>query len=197
VEENYHNIYRDIPFYSRFLTVDEIDNLITLITKLPGVECKNIGTTVTNEPLHMITIGEGEKTALIIGVPHSDEPLGSLVITFFARWLAIHPEIGNFGWKWMFIPILERHGMRLNEGWFNMPHSFAVTDPCHAIPNRTLSEYLLKSLFSAATQALGVFVGIPPHMADTDLFAIPCIWSGVVAMRSSELLWRGLRLPFP
>lgn len=74
----------------------------------------------------MIDIGSGEKKALVIGVPHSDEPLGSLVITFFARWLATHPEYKSFGWRWLFIPILERYGMRLNEGWFNMPESFAA-----------------------------------------------------------------------
>jgi hypothetical protein len=63
---------------------------------------------------------------MIIGVPHSDEPLGSLVVTFFARWLAKHPETNGLGWRWLFIPILERRGMRLNEGWFNMPESLAA-----------------------------------------------------------------------
>jgi hypothetical protein len=74
----------------------------------------------------MLTVGHGENTALIIGVPHSDEPLGSLVVTFFARWLAKHPEANGLGWRWLFIPILERRGMRLNEGWFNMPESLAA-----------------------------------------------------------------------
>ena len=30
-----------------------------------------------------------------------------------------HPEANFFEWKWLFIPILERRGMRLNEGWFS------------------------------------------------------------------------------
>jgi len=122
----YDEIFRDIPSYSRFLKVDEIDKLIRLITKYPNVDKKTIGKTIENEPLDLLEIGSGEKTALIIGVPHSDEPLGSLVITFFSRWLATHEEIDYFNWKWLFIPILERRGMRLNEGWFNMPHSFAA-----------------------------------------------------------------------
>jgi len=126
VEKNYNDIFKDIPLYSRFLKVDEIDNLVNLITKLPSVKHKVIGTTLNNEPLVMLDVGKGEKTALIIGVPHSDEPLGSLVITFFARWLAKHPEVNGFGWRWLFIPILERRGMRLNEGWFNMPQSLAT-----------------------------------------------------------------------
>ena len=85
-------ILRDIPTYSRFLAVNEIDELVNLIRDLEGVSESVIGHTVNDEPLRMLTIGEGEKTALIIGVPHSDEPLGSLVVTFFARWLAKHPE---------------------------------------------------------------------------------------------------------
>ena len=125
MEKNYEDVFRDIPTYSRFLKVDEIDNLAKSISKYPNVNYTNIGETIDNENLHMLEIGRGKKTALIIGVPHSDEPLGSLVVTFFARWLATHPEKDFFGWRWLFIPILERRGMKLNEGWLNMPHSFA------------------------------------------------------------------------
>lgn len=126
MEQKYENIFKNIPSYSRFLTVNEIDNLTNLITKLPGVDFKKIGITLNDEHLIMISIGNGDKTALIMGVPHSDEPLGSLVITFLARWLATHPEEKCFGWRWLFIPVLERRGMRLNEGWFNMPNSLAA-----------------------------------------------------------------------
>lgn len=121
-----NDILKDIPTYSRFLKVSEVDELVHLISDLPGVEERIIGRTINDEPLHMLSIGKGERTALIIGVPHSDEPLGSLVVTFFARWLATHPEAEEIGWRWLFIPILEREGMRLNEGWFNMPESFAA-----------------------------------------------------------------------
>jgi hypothetical protein len=121
-----NNVLNDIPSYGRFLTVREIDQLVSSIVELPGIKQKIIGHTVENEPLKMLEIGKGKHTALIIGVPHSDEPLGSLVVTFFARWLAMHPEFKNFGWRWLFVPILERRGMRLNEGWFHIPDSFAA-----------------------------------------------------------------------
>ena len=121
----FNHVFKDIPTYSRFLKVDEIDALVASIAQFPNVSYSSIGTTIENEPLMMLEIGSGENTALIIGVPHSDEPLGSLVITFFARWLATHPKEQYFGWRWLFIPILERRGMRFNEGWFNLSHSFA------------------------------------------------------------------------
>ena len=126
MEKNYNEIFKDIPSYSRFLKVEEIDNLVSSIIELPDVKRNVIGKTLNNEPLVMLDIGKGKKTALIIGVPHSDEPMGSLVVTFFARWLATHPESNGFGWRWLLIPILERRGMRLNEGWLNMPESFAL-----------------------------------------------------------------------
>ncbi|MFO7677351.1 MAG: hypothetical protein R6V50_03085 [Thermoplasmatota archaeon] len=126
MNQKYKQILQDIPSYTRFLTVDEIDYLTTLTIELDNVEHTRIGTTIHNEPLTMISIGSGDKTALICGVPHSDEPLGSLVVSFFARWLATHPQSNWFGWRWHLIPILERRGMQLNEGWFNMPDSFAA-----------------------------------------------------------------------
>jgi hypothetical protein len=64
-------------------------------------------------------MGDGEKTGLIIGVPHSDEPLGSLVTTYFIDWMVKHPEVDFFGWRWLIIPVLEQRGMRMNEGWFD------------------------------------------------------------------------------
>ncbi|MBU0498011.1 MAG: hypothetical protein KKC68_02765 [Candidatus Thermoplasmatota archaeon] len=122
----HQSILKEAPAYSRFLRVDEIDTLFELITKMPHVHHKIIGKTIQDETLKMLEIGTGDHTALIIGVPHSDEPLGSLVVTYFARWLATHPEVNTLGWRWLFIPILERYGMRLNEGWFNFPESLAA-----------------------------------------------------------------------
>ena len=126
MDKQFLDVLEDIPSYSRFLCVDEIDTLTSSITDLPGVRHRVVGTSLNDEPLVMLDIGQGDHTALVLGVPHSDEPLGSLVVTFFARWLATHPDVNSFGWRWLFIPILERRGMRLNEGWFFMPESFAA-----------------------------------------------------------------------
>ena len=100
--------------------------MVDEITQLPGVSSRPVGETIEGETLKMLEIGTGEKTALIIGVPHSDEPMGSLVATYFARWLATHPGSTFHDWRWLIIPILERQGMRLNEGWFNNHRSFAA-----------------------------------------------------------------------
>jgi len=62
VEKKFNNIFKDIPTYSRFLTVNEIDNLSNLITKLPSVTHKTIGKTINDEPFEMLEVGKGDKT---------------------------------------------------------------------------------------------------------------------------------------
>ena len=127
MDKIFRSIINNVPSYTRFLSVREIDALIKDIKDMPGVKYHVMGKTVNEEDLTLMEIGDSDTTALIIGVPHSDEPLGSLVTTYFARWLAQHPqEVKSLGWRWLFIPILERRGMRLNEMWFNVPDSFAA-----------------------------------------------------------------------
>jgi hypothetical protein len=115
---NFAKILREVPAYSRFLRVNEIEALAGNFRRYSSVEEKVIGKTAENKPLKMYSMGSGEKTALIIGVPHSDEPLGSLVTIYFIDWMAKHPEVDFFGWRWLIIPVLEQRGMRMNEGWF-------------------------------------------------------------------------------
>ena len=120
-------ILEEVPNYSRFLRVNEIEALSDRLKRYSSVKEKTIGKTAENKPLKMFTMGDGEKTALIIGVPHSDEPLGSLVTTYFIDWMAKHSKANFFGWRWLIIPVLEQRGMRMNEGWFSNITSLVVT----------------------------------------------------------------------
>ncbi len=116
---HFTQILNDVPNFSRFLKVDEVEALTTKFRQHSSVEEKVIGKTTENKPLKMFTVGSGNKTALIIGVPHSDEPLGSLVTSYLVDWILKHPEVDFFGWRWLIIPVLEQRGMRMNEGWFD------------------------------------------------------------------------------
>ena len=123
----FSRLLKDVPNYSRFLRVNEIEDCAKKFKRYPSVEERTIGKTAENRPLKMYSMGEGEKTALIIGVPHSDEPLGSLVTIYFADWMATHPEAEFFEWRWLIIPVLEQRGMRMNEAWFNKIDSLIDT----------------------------------------------------------------------
>jgi hypothetical protein len=116
--DHFTQILGDVPSYSRFLRVNEVEALAAIFRKHSSVEEKTIGKTAENKPLKMYSMGRGEKTALIIGVPHSDEPLGSLVTVYFVDWMLKHQEVDFFGWRWLIIPVLEQRGMHMNEGWF-------------------------------------------------------------------------------
>ena len=120
-------ILEEVPNYSGFLKVNEIEALEDSLKQYSSVKQITIGKTAENKPLKMFTMGKGEKTGLIIGVPHSDEPLGSLVTTYFIDWMAKHSEANFFGWRWLIIPMLEQRGMRMNEGWFSNISSLVDT----------------------------------------------------------------------
>ncbi len=124
---HFDKILEEVPNYSRFLKMTEIEKLEDSLKQHSSVNQKTIGKTAENKPLKMFTLGNGEKTGLIIGVPHSDEPLGSLVTTYFIDWMAKHSEANFFGWRWLIIPVLEQRGMRLNEGWFDNISSLVDT----------------------------------------------------------------------
>jgi len=124
---HFTQILDNVPSYSRFLRVNELEALVANFRQHPSVDEKTIGKTAENKPLKMYSMGSGEKTALIIGVPHSDEPLGSLVTVYFINWLLKHPDVDFFGWRWLIIPVLEQRGMRMNEGWFSSWSSLVDT----------------------------------------------------------------------
>ena len=127
ISRHFNSILSDVPKYHRFLKIKEIEEVLETFKKHSVVDEKIIGKTAENKPLKMFTLGSGQKTALIIGVPHSDEPLGSLVTTYFITWMLNHPEVNFFGWRWLIISILEQRGMRLNEGWFSNHGSLIQT----------------------------------------------------------------------
>jgi len=128
---SFKEILREVPFYSRFLKLNEIDSLTKKFQHESSLEKRTIGQTVEKEPINMYVLGSGKKTAMIIGVPHSDEPLGSLVTTYFIKWMITHPEADFFQWRWLIIPVLERRGLRMNEGWFNDSSSLGSMAKSH------------------------------------------------------------------
>jgi hypothetical protein len=129
--DNFKEILREVPAYNRFLKLSEIDALTKKFQHESSIEKRTIGQTVEKEPINMYVLGSGKKTAMIIGVPHSDEPLGSLVTMYFMQWMVAHPEADFFQWRWLIIPVLERRGMRMNEGWFSDSSSLVSMAKSH------------------------------------------------------------------
>ena len=117
-KKDFKSLLQEVPFYDTFLPFQEIKTQVNKTAKNSSLKEITIGRTIENKPLTMFEMGRGEKTALIIGVPHSDEPLGSLVTAHLMKWMVTNPEEDFFGWRWLIIPVLEQRGMEKNEGWF-------------------------------------------------------------------------------
>ena len=83
---------------------------------------QRIGTSRGGEPLWMFSTGSGREHALVIGGPHSNEPIGLLTVIELARRLV---ERGDLGLTWHLIPCIDPDGVRLNEGWFDGPFTIA------------------------------------------------------------------------
>ncbi|MBK8033277.1 MAG: hypothetical protein IPK17_28060 [Chloroflexi bacterium] len=117
-------IAREIPDYSVFLTIDEmVASTHQLHADYPELtELRVVGHTRRGDPIELLTIKGGERSAFVFGGPHPNEPIGCMTVEFLTRRLcedaALREELG---YTWHFIKSIDSDGMRLNEGWFKGP----------------------------------------------------------------------------
>ncbi|ANZ35626.1 hypothetical protein BBK82_05570 [Lentzea guizhouensis] len=115
-----------MPEIDRICTVDEVNAAVDeLVAELPEVcRVRRVGASRRGEALRLLSVGHGARTALVIGCPHPNEPIGLLTVTHLARLVAETPELRDgIGFSWHFIPCIDPDGTRLNEGWFAGPHT--------------------------------------------------------------------------
>lgn len=117
----------NVPPLPRFLTAKELDEAaLSLARQYPGtVRARRIGQTTHGDALIGLEAGEGDRTALIVGGAHPNDPVGTLTTLEVARALAEHPKAAaRLGTRFFLLPALDRDGLRLNEGWLTSPFSF-------------------------------------------------------------------------
>lgn len=119
-------IAQDIPDYSAFLTIDELNQSShQLQAEFPDlVSIRVLGETRQGDPIELITIQGGPLQAFVFGGPHPNEPIGTMTAEYLTRRLcedsALREELG---FTWHFIKSIDSDGMRLNEGWFKGPYT--------------------------------------------------------------------------
>lgn len=127
IEETINNI----PEYTEFLTVDEMDaNSKKLAEDYPDVvDIFEIGKTRDNHPLYCLKIGEGSNNALMFGLPHPNEPIGAMMLEYFTKELATNEALREkYDYTWYIIKAWDADGTKLNEDWFKGPftlHNYA------------------------------------------------------------------------
>lgn len=117
-----------IPRYESFFTVDEHrERDRALAADHDHVEYAELGESSDGETLWAVTVGDGGRSALLVGAPHPNEPIGSMTIDFLVRELATNDEMrASFDYEFVCVPVADVDGVRLNEGWFDGP--FTLTN---------------------------------------------------------------------
>jgi hypothetical protein len=117
---NLDEILDQIPAYEEFMTVAELnDSSVKLADENDAVELVTIGKSGEGRPINYLKIGEGTKDALLFAFPHPNEPIGSMTVEFFSRFLAENPDVTrDLNYTWYLIKAIDPDGAALNEGWF-------------------------------------------------------------------------------
>ena len=110
-----------MPEHREFLTLEELRRSSrALVAEFPGVaRLEEVGRSAEGRPIELLTIGDGPRSALLVGVPHPNEPIGTLTAEFLSRLLcenaALREELGV---TLHVIKVADPDGLVLNEGWF-------------------------------------------------------------------------------
>jgi hypothetical protein len=110
-----------IPDYQDFLTLDEIhESSARLVDEFPGLaKLQVIGTSTEGRSIELLTIGQGKRTALFLGAPHPNEPIGTLTLEFLSRLLCERSDFREqLDCTFLIVKASDPDGLALNEGWF-------------------------------------------------------------------------------
>lgn len=116
-----------IPRYNSFFTVDEHrERGRRLADEHDHVTYDTIGQSGGGEQLWSVTVGEGDRTALLIGASHPNEPVGSMTIDFLMHEIATNDDLRrSLDFEFICVPVADVDGVRKNEGWFDGPFTLA------------------------------------------------------------------------
>jgi len=113
-----------LPQVDKFLPIDDlIARFDALVGSSDGKVTKSrAGTSRRGEPIYAYTVGDGPRTALVVGGVHPNEPIGSWTALWLAEAAAADQDpIAALGFRWCVVPTIDPDGARLNEGWFADP----------------------------------------------------------------------------
>lgn len=116
-----------VPRYESFFTVaDHRKRDRALAADHDHVTYEELGESADGETLWAVTVGEGNRTALLFGAPHPNEPIGSMTIDFLLHELAANDELReSLDYTFVCLPVADPDGVRRNEGWFDGPFTLS------------------------------------------------------------------------
>lgn len=111
---------REIPERCAFLTPDELaESTRALADAHPGVvRVEVVGHSTDGRPLEVLRLGEGPRRALLIGVPHPNEPIGTVTLEVLTRLLAARSDLREaLGFAFTVLKVADPDGLALNASW--------------------------------------------------------------------------------
>jgi hypothetical protein len=112
--------------FDTLLGIDELDENTRRLAREAGdrVRITPLGESWNARPIEMISIGSGDRSILVVGVPHPNEPAGAVTVErMIARLLGPDGAREQRGFAWHFIKAIDPDGLRLNDGWLRRPRS--------------------------------------------------------------------------
>lgn len=109
-----------MPEYREFLTLEELRaSTRALVEEFPRlVRLETVGASAEGRPIELLTIGHGRGRALLVGVPHPNEPIGTLTLEFLCRLLCEDDALRDaLDVTLHLVKVADPDGLVLNEGW--------------------------------------------------------------------------------
>ncbi|MBM3460495.1 MAG: hypothetical protein FJX76_00145 [Armatimonadetes bacterium] len=117
-------LLEEVPPYDAYPRVEALHNAARWLAEQYPDHCalSEIGRSRQGTPILSLRVGDGPFQALVVGLPHPDEPIGSLMISFLAKRLLDDPEWRrDMSFTWHFVWAADPDGARLNEEWYHGP----------------------------------------------------------------------------
>src|ERR1051326_5371247 len=103
------------------MTLDELAaSTRALVRDHPGIaRVETVGVSPEGRPIELLPIGPGPRSALLVGVPHPNEPIGTLTLEFLCRLFCEDAELrARLDTTLHVVKVADPDGLVLNEGWF-------------------------------------------------------------------------------
>jgi len=126
MKEIYQKVMAGVPDYRHFLTLEELDESSRkLAERYPDVvKLSELGKTSEGHPLYCLKIGGGSRSGLLLGCPHPNEPIGTMLLEYFTEQLASDTALlESLDYTWYVVKAWDADGLRRNEGWLKGPYT--------------------------------------------------------------------------
>lgn len=110
-----------VPDHREFFGFDELRaRSMALCREFPGTaRMEQVGASSEGRPIDLVSVGHGRTQVLLLGVPHPNEPIGTLTIDFLTRLLCEDDDLrARLDVTLHAVPVADPDGLVLNEGWF-------------------------------------------------------------------------------